>query len=84
VTSLAASNVVVNTTAQATAGAPFQPGDVCFATLPGQSAAINGIEAGLVLAPVAVDTIDAASRWALLLLLLTAGLATLRFGQRVH
>lgn len=82
VTSLAASNVAVNTTAQATAGAPFQSGDVCFATLPGQSAAINGIEAGLVQTPVAVDTLDQGSRWTFVVLLLAAGLLALRLAPR--
>jgi hypothetical protein len=81
-TTLVASGVVVNTVAQATTGAPFQPGDVCFATLPGQTTAINGIEGGLFLAPVAVNALDDASRWTLLLLLVGFGLLALRLTPR--
>lgn len=80
-TTQVASGLIVNTNAQATAPTPFQAGEACFATLPGQTAAINGIEGSFAIA-VPVDAVSAAARLWLLLLLLGSGLAALHLARR--
>jgi hypothetical protein len=81
-TTLVASGLVVNTATQATASAPFQPGDTCFASLPGQSIPLNGVEAGFNLQAQAVDGLDDAAQLTLMLLLLGLGLVALRLVPR--
>lgn len=69
-----ATGVVVNTTA--TANSPLQFGDRCYAALPGQGTAINGVTGTLDQVPVPVG--GGHARWLLALMLIALGAATLR------
>lgn len=67
-----ATGLSLNTVIQATASTPFQPGDVCFAALPGQTSAINGVEGGF--NALAVDGLRSTVQVLLAVVLLSIGL----------